>query len=161
MQRDEAQARVGQTVVARTEANGTYLGVLEAVMVRPRRPWRARVRVLGVVAPALHFERNGVVRRGFRPGETLEVGGLSVKMAAGNEPVEDYLTVLKRKQAESQQRLDARPDGEHAWVWHGFAHAERCAIEAEETRLRTGTWTLSGSVPVYVPPGAPESRLRP
>lgn len=77
MRRGEAEALVGETVEAWTAMNGTYVGVLEEVI--PRRPWRARVRVTGVLkGPAFEWARGDRQRVGFREGDVIEVGGVNV-----------------------------------------------------------------------------------
>lgn len=142
MKRAEAEALLNQPVVAWTAANGVYVGTLQEVL--PTRPWRARVLVSGVLEPAQHFENGGACRRGFRPGEALEVGNTSLKpVSAETGAVQDYLEVLRREQAVHQTRYEARPEDRYAWVNKGFADALTLAIAAEERRLQGQAWKLS------------------
>lgn len=78
--RGEAAELVGRRVQAWTATNGVYTGTL--VEVTADRPWRGRVLIDGVLEPALAWDarRHGAPRRGFRPGETVEVGCLSVSV---------------------------------------------------------------------------------
>jgi len=100
MQRKEALSLIGERVSAWTAANGVYVGVLEEVT--DRRPWRGRVRIDGVISPAVCYQDGRGFRRGFRIGELLEVGGTNI------EPTDvlghpDYLGLL-RAEADSFQK---------------------------------------------------------
>lgn len=78
MNRQAAEALVGSRVQAWTAANGIYIGTL--VGVTNGKPWRGRVLIDGVCSPAQAFEiGRSKPRRGFRPGETIEVGGTNIK----------------------------------------------------------------------------------
>lgn len=81
---------VGTRVQAWTSANGVYSGTLVEVI--PSRPWRGRVLIDGVVEPACPWEM-GKVRRGKRPGETIEVGGVNI--SATTLPGRTYLECLE------------------------------------------------------------------
>lgn len=60
-----------------TAMNGEYVGILREVK---GSPWRAVVEITGVIKPAVVFEiGRSVQRRGFRPGEQIEVGGSSCR----------------------------------------------------------------------------------
>ena len=76
MKRKEAETKIGTRVYAWKVANGTYFGKLVEVI--PGKKWRGIVEIDGVVTPAHHFEFGRVVRRGFRPGERIEVGGVNI-----------------------------------------------------------------------------------
>jgi hypothetical protein len=120
---------VGQCVQAWTSANGVYTGTL--VEVTSDRPWRGRVLVDGVIEPAQAWDakREAAPRRGFRPGETIEVGGQSVK--AHLEQGGSYRDALARD-LEKLQALKERGDGRDAW-WLDRAIAvriEQLAVEA-------------------------------
>ena len=95
MNRKDAEHLLGQRVSAWTSANGEYVGVLERVL--PTRPWRAVVRIDGILAPATCFGAGGRrPRRGYRVGETIEVGNSSIKPteALGER---DYYAMLERQ----------------------------------------------------------------
>lgn len=147
VQKAEALKLIGHLVTAWTAANGQYVG--ELVEVLNMRPWRAKVRVTGVLSSATHYERGAVCRRGFREGELLEVGNSSVKPADGVTGT-DYLTALRKAQADSQMWFDKNPTGQYAWAHKGTADALLLAIAAEEHRLLTGEWLLKP--PVKQPP---------
>jgi hypothetical protein len=76
MTRAEAELLIGHRVVAWTAMNGEYTGTL--VQVLPNRPWRGVVLIDGVLTPPA-FEFGRSYRRGFRPGDRLEVGGANIK----------------------------------------------------------------------------------
>jgi hypothetical protein len=139
MKREEALQLVGQQVSAWTAANGEYVGTLLEVL--PTRPWRAKVLITGVLSSATHYERGGVCRRGFRPGEELEVGGSSIKpnpKSAGGT----YLEAVQAAQADSQRWFEKDPQHRDAWAHKGTAEALVLVIEAEQRRLAGEPWKL-------------------
>lgn len=78
MNRQEAEAMIGQQVSAWTAANGIYAG--ELIEVLPYRPWRGKVKVTGVQTAACFETARGTrQRRGFRPGDVIEVGGVNIQ----------------------------------------------------------------------------------
>lgn len=96
MNRQEAEKLVGKKVVAWTAANGYYVGELVAVL--PNRPWRGRVRITGVLDCATPWEIGRLKqRRGFRPGEEVEVGGVNIKPAKPGEEGVSYLECLESR----------------------------------------------------------------
>lgn len=119
--RTEAKELVGQRVQAWTAANGVYTGIL--VEVTTDRPWRGRVLVDGVIEPAQAWDakRPRPPRRGFRPGETLEVGGQSVKSHLDKGG--SYRDALERDLAKLRE-LKERDKGRDAW-WLDRAIAVR------------------------------------
>lgn len=140
MNKAEAQALLGSQVEAWTAANGTYVG--ELVEVLPTRPWRAKVRVAGVLRAAQHYELSGgVCRRGFRAGEVIEVGSSSVKPAPDAVGT-DYMSALQQALGDSERWYAADPQGQHAYAHKGNAEALRLVIAAELRRLQTGEWQL-------------------
>lgn len=160
MNREEADSIVGQSVTAWTAANGIYVGLLESVQAIKGRPWRGTVRVTGVLEIAQHFERGHVVRRGFRPGETLEVGGSNIKLAAPQQVGSDYLAALERAQRYAERVLaDTTRVIAHPGMWEGTLQALQCARAAETERLKHGAWNLKSSISVPSPAASP--RLRP
>ena len=81
MNKAEAQARIGQRVSAWTASSGVYVGTLAEVISEKGRPWRGRVRITGVLEVACHWQIgcSGPIRKGFRPGDEIEVGGVNIK----------------------------------------------------------------------------------
>ena len=78
MTRSEAESLIGQRVEVWTAANGTYVGVLEEV--KATRPWRGVVLIDGVLKCAQLFEYGRTrQRRGKRPGERIEAGGVNIR----------------------------------------------------------------------------------
>ncbi len=104
MRRNEAEKLLGTPVEAWTAANGRYVGILEEIT--SDRPWRGRVRITGILEPAVTFEiGRHHPRRGFRVDETIEVGATSIRasLATGTD---DYRALLER-QAENFERTHA------------------------------------------------------
>lgn len=139
MQRKEAETLIGQRVKAWTAANGVYVGVLVAV---GGARWRGTVLIDGVLDCAQHYERGQVCRRGFRPGETIEVGGVSIAPTQV-PPGGTYLAALD---AEIQKCIDGAANthesSRSAWVWPAFEKAVRTVREAELRRLAGEPWRL-------------------
>lgn len=92
MRRAEGLALVGKRVSVWTGASGMYVG--ELFEVTTDRPWRAKVRIDGVLEPAVCYERDRPWRRGFRVGEEIEVGGGSVEPTDAVGSV-DYVALLE------------------------------------------------------------------
>lgn len=140
MDKAEALALLGRQVQAWTASNGIYVG--ELVQVLPTRPWRAQVRVCGVISAAQHFEfARGACRRGFRVGEVVEVGHSSIKPALGPAGT-DYLGALQRALSDNERWYAENQQGPHAAAHKGAADALRLVIKAEQLRLQTGEWHL-------------------
>ncbi len=77
MNRKDADALIGQRVVAWTAMNGEYVGTLTEVF---GGRWRGSVLVTGTLQPAaVEQARRDRQRNGFRPGDTIEVGGSSIR----------------------------------------------------------------------------------
>lgn len=159
MKREEAQALVGRSVSLWTAANGQYVGVLQEVL--PTRPWRAKALITGVLSAATHYERGGVCRRGFRPGEVLEVGGASVKPteAVGT----DYLSALERAKDDHEKWLAADPAGQHSGLHQAAGAALALVMDAERRRLEGETpWRLDRQAERCIPAsGGPTASARP
>ncbi len=97
MRRQEAERLIGTRVEAWTAMNGIYVGTLEEVF---GSPWRGRVRITGVLKPAVVYDLTrghqfARQRRGFRPGQMIEVGNSSIKPTEA--PGESYLAALQRE----------------------------------------------------------------
>lgn len=95
MYREDAKKLIGQKVEVWTACNGTYVGVLEDII--PSRPWRGSVKITGVLSAA-HQEDHP--RQGFRPGDTISVGGVNIKPT--NKEGTTYLEALERYLAVSR-----------------------------------------------------------
>lgn len=129
MKRADAQNLIGQPVSAWTAANGTYVGTLEEVIVNPGSPWRARVRITGVLSSAHHHEKGRTVRKGFRIGQEIEVGGINV------EPTDQIGTTYRQalEHAISINRdqiatYEAMPENSPA---RRYEYAVRAALKSE------------------------------
>lgn len=104
MNRDQARVYLGKRVSAWTAVNGTYVGTLLVII--HTRPWRGVVEITGVDDVALPFEYGRKTqRRGFRPGELLEVGGVNIEPTtyAGTS----YLHALERELESNKRRMSS------------------------------------------------------
>jgi hypothetical protein len=107
MKRSDAIKLVGTQVMAWTAMNGEYVGTL--VEVSEDKPWRGLVLITGVLAPAaFELSRSDRQRKGFRPGNTIEVGGSSIRSteALGKtymEALRDQLAQFEHFQRNAQQ----------------------------------------------------------
>lgn len=138
MRRREAEDLVGQSVIAWTAANGIYVGELTQVW---GSPWRGAVRITGVVEPAQHYERGGLCRRGFRPGEVIEVGNSSIRPAT--EPgYPTYLAAIEARLAWHAAELAKYPEGRYSWIHEVLPRALEAAAAAEKNRMECGIWLL-------------------
>lgn len=138
MRRSEAEDLVGQSVVAWTASNGIYVGELTQVR---GSPWRGAVRITGVVEPAQHYERGGLCRRGFRPGELIEVGNSSIRLAT--EPgYPTYLAAIEARLAWHAAELAKYPDSRCSWLHEVMPRALEAAAAAERNRMECGIWLL-------------------
>jgi hypothetical protein len=133
----EAQALIGSQVSAWTALNGVYVGTLESVF---GSPWRASVKITGVLEPASHLQHGKVCRRGFRVGEQLEVGGSNIKATTAVGSL-SYLEVLQVA-ITRHRSVTVSPGNPHSWVHEAFAKAMETVVIAETKRLETGEWTL-------------------
>lgn len=138
MRKQEAEALVGRPVMAWTAANGIYVGELTQIW---GSPWRGSVRITGVVEPAQHFERGGLCRRGFRPGEVIEVGNSSIRPAldAGHPT---YLAAIEARLAWHAAELAKYPPGQYSWLHDVMPRALEAAAAAEKNRMECGIWLL-------------------
>lgn len=94
MRREHALQFVGAMVEAHTSMNGEYVGQL--VEVTTDRPWRGRVLLTGVLAPAAIEDSYGTrQRRGHKLGTILEVGGANI-VAPARRPGTSYIEALRR-----------------------------------------------------------------
>lgn len=153
MTRDEALLALHQTFGIWTGLNGCYVGTLEEVIQVPRKPWRAKLRITGVLGVAQHAHQGHACRRGFRPGETMEVGGINIKPLTADEQARstDYLTALQRARMAELAALARDPHSPYAWATHASAEGNRLALIAEERRLAGEPWALRGPIARYEP----------
>lgn len=138
MQKAEAQKLIGSPVQAWTSANGIYAGTLVEVVTEKGRPWRGRIKVESVLAPAQHFEQGNVCRRGFREGETVEVGGANITPIKEVQETRKYLDVLVDSLYSTESK-GPPPIGD-IWVHNGFVDGLAATICAELNRIKTGEW---------------------
>jgi len=93
-----AESWLGTRVKVWTSANGHYVGILEALTASA--PWRGRVRITGTLKAACVFELGHAPRAGFRPGDVLEAGSVSIQPTT--EEGVSYLTALETELAEAR-----------------------------------------------------------
>ncbi|TAL72869.1 MAG: hypothetical protein EPN79_02175 [Burkholderiaceae bacterium] len=117
MNKTEAQEFLGRMVSAWTAANGTYVGTLIEVVAAKGRPWRGRVRITGVLTIACHWEIgcSGPIRKGFRPDDEIEVGGLNIKPCEHEGTT--YLAALEASNDELRGWIGSDPDGQRDQTW--------------------------------------------
>ncbi len=139
MDENSATGLIGKRVSAWTAAQGVYLGYLQEVVAVKGRPWRGVVRIDGIAQPAQHSEMDKACRRGFRVGETIEVGGVNI---SETDVVceTDYAQILERSIANCQEQLSRMADSRHAWAQHEFIKGYKAALSCEKRRLETGEW---------------------
>lgn len=127
MTRQAAQALIGTRVEAWTAANGIYVGTL--VEVRGS-PWRGTVEIDGVLRPADFEYGRPRPRRGFRPGERLEVGGINIRPTT--ERGISYLSALvaAREHLRGVQHRLPRPSYHHQLLTDTLDYLEQ-QINAE------------------------------
>ena len=109
MNRKEAEGLMGKRVGAWTAANGEYVGIL--VRITDDKPWRGVVRITGVIAPAAVFEVGRGYRRGFRPGEEIEVDNSSIQAL----PEAEYSSLMAADQS-YRKALEAEAEKFKRWV---------------------------------------------
>lgn len=138
MNKVEAQQIVGKRVSAWTAASGVYVGFLKEIISEKGRPWRGVIEITGVLKIAQHFEREKICRRGFRPGESLEVGGINIKLteAVGT----DYKTLLEESIKVHETDILRHVGTTYEYVARGFAKAEKAILSSEIDRLTSGEW---------------------
>jgi hypothetical protein len=140
MNRSSAENLIGCHVLAWTAANGSYVGKLTAV---EGKPWRGTVLIEGVVAAAAHHDRSAPARRGFRVGESITVGGKSIKPTT-ELGFPTYLEALERelcdaKRLQEESTVSARCD----WVYPALIRALENVVLAEKSRIQTGVWKVA------------------
>lgn len=145
MNRVEAVKVIGRRVRAWTATNGVYVGTLREVKAEHGLPWRGVVLVDGVLEVAIHFESGGFVRRGYRPGETLEVGGQNVSLTdeAGSRTYEEalmaHIEFIRRGIEQAQSERESR-----GLLMLG--RGSQAALRAERSRGASGQWRLDQKI---------------
>lgn len=146
MNRIQAEALIGTEVYAWTAMNGCYTGVLKGVS---GRPWRGTIEVTGIIQPAFHMDNGVPARRGFRSGETIEVGGKSIKTLGGVTVYLSYRDALMdalRQQHDSFITMsDYSRNGEGGRVTKSLIHCLEVIIETEKQQELTGEWKINRS----------------
>lgn len=115
-----AQARklIGERVVATTLSRGEYVGILVDVY---GSPWRARVRVTGMLRPP-PTKKRGKPERSLAHGELLEIGGVCCKPAPPGVIGGNAVEVLRGRSIELQRDLA---------MLYGAPEAKRIVMELE------------------------------
>lgn len=133
MTRHDAEKLIGTRVEAWTSANGIYIGTLIEVI--PCRPWRGKIHItsVGVAAVPYDITRGARQRKGFRPGDIIEVGGVNVKPCDTDGT--SYLDALRRQrmQYERSQQI-ARELQKHEWEFTRSLQEIDARIAEEEAK---------------------------
>lgn len=136
MRRQEAEKLIGTRVTAWTASNGQYVG--ELIEVVKARPWRGKVRITGVLHVPCLWEtlRGPTRRRGFRPGEVIEVGGVNIRAAdpALELPDRSYLEALRAELAQLRIWEALPPNPKNVFLPHTIRAVE-AAIALEEASV--------------------------
>lgn len=120
---------LGQRVLACTAANGSYVGELVAV-VADHEPWRALVRVDGVISCANHYQAGSpVFSGGARVGRLIEVDGASCSLTHAFG-ASDYAEALVAE-AMGFERSHARYMAGNYGQWNDPELTKRFAWHAE------------------------------
>jgi|JI8StandDraft_1071087.scaffolds.fasta_scaffold290408_2 hypothetical protein len=144
MNRAEASEAIGKRVRAWTAANGVYVGTLREVRARHGAPWRGVVLVDGILEVAVHFERGGFGRRGYRPGETLEVGGQSIKLTT-EAGFKTYEEALLGHIEFIRQAIERDPKGRDSGTLLMIGKGSQAALKAERARQAGGVWKMDAA----------------
>lgn len=129
MNKAEAQALIDQRVSAWTASSGVYVGTLAEVISEKGRPWRGRVRITGVLEVACHWQIgcSGPIRKGFRPGDEIEVGGVNIKPTSVEGTT--YAAALEASIAKLRGWIERDPEDSNTAL-------HRRTMEAEMEMLR-------------------------
>ena len=132
MNRAQARELIGTRVSAWTAMNGEYSGVLTEIIARPRAPWRGKVLIDGVIAPAHWQSGRRKQRKGFRIGQEIEVGGVNITALADFEDKPGtYLEALKRDLAWLLKQEKDHQHSKHSWWLAGTISWRREQIAEE------------------------------
>ncbi|WP_157639952.1 hypothetical protein [Burkholderia ubonensis] len=138
MNKSEAHKLIGRRVRVCLGPDGLYVGELLEIT---GSPWRGRVRITGVLEPAQHLDQGIACRRGYRPGEFVDVSHATVRPAMTS----GHSTYLAAVQAQLNFHLGSHSGyqtSSHDWVNEAFGRTLRAVMVAEELRVRTGQWRL-------------------
>lgn len=144
MNRAEASQAIGKRVRAWTAANGVYVGTLREVRARQGAPWRGVVLVEGILEVAVHFERGGFCRRGYRPGETLEVGGQSITLTTEGG-FKTYEEALLGHIEFIRQAIERGKKGRESETMLLIGKGSQAALKAERVRQAGGLWKMDAT----------------
>ena len=121
MRRQEAELLVGKPVQAWTSANGIYVGELVEVIRSAK--WRGKVRITGVLKVATPYEIGRLKqRRGFRPGDIIEVGGINIKPTDVTGTT--YLGALQTELDSFKKMRTTAPEKDWWWIEKGILELE-------------------------------------
>jgi hypothetical protein len=140
MSTSEAHNLVGHRVRVGMGADGIYVG--EFLELQGSHPWHGRVRITGVLRPAQYFNAGSECRRGYRPGEFLDVGNgvVDPTIEAGHGT---YLEALSAELGQYVGSHSGYQTSQYPWVSEAMGRALSAAMEAETHRLATGQWRVS------------------
>lgn len=139
MNRKEAEKLIGTHVSAWTAANGCYVGTL--IEVTNNKPWRGKVKITGVTQIATPYEvGRRFQRKGFRPGDVIEVGGMNIKPTTVTGI--SYLDGLRSELSRYEDYKKRFSTGEIAekdkwWIEKGYEEILN-RIREEEAVLQSG-----------------------
>lgn len=139
MSDNAAQGMVGRKVCIGLGADGAYVG--ELLELSGANPWRGRVRITGVLKPALHLVGGLICRRGHRPGDFIEVAHANVSPARAR----GHGTYLEAVQAQMNELFGSHSGyqtSQTPWFHEAMGRALRAVHVAESRRLATGQWKL-------------------
>lgn len=133
MASSELATIIDRRVKVNLGVKGVYIGELLEV---PGSQWHGRVRVTGVVVPAVAATGGMALLRGLRPGEFVVVRAdqVSDTTDAGHST---YLSAL---QAHLNRYVGSHASSVASWVRQAMAAALLAACRSEEHRLATGHW---------------------
>ncbi len=132
MKRKEAEALIGKPVWVWTSMNGSYAGILEEIL--PTSPWRGKVRITGVLSPAVPYEIGRMEqRRGFRPGGIIEVGNSSIGHLRDYDATDrTYLEALRLQQEKFQMMRRNGPKIDWGWIDRSLEEIAKRIEEEQE-----------------------------
>lgn len=139
MNKIDAQALVNQRVSAWTASSGVYVGSLVEVITQKGSPWRGRVLITGVLEVACHWEIgcSGPIRKGFRPGDEIEVGGVNIKPTTADGTT--YEAALESSIAKLRGWIERDPEGPNSALYQRTMESEQEVLRREMERLDSMT----------------------
>lgn len=150
MKRAEAEKLIGTRFETWSQANGIYTGTLVEVVSKSKgSPWRGKILVDGILAPAQHFEMGQACRRGARVGEVIDIGGISL-IPTEKTGIQDYAEVLRSAIIVQEDQLETATNPRYTWAIIGFSDGYAAALECELERQETGVWDRKKLVYCYI-----------